>query len=187
MATLEERYARLLGLVTDDRKDSFTELMRHLEEDTEWTSSPASTKYHLAQESGLIEHSINVAETAIKLGKMLAPEISISSIVIVSLLHDIGKIGLYIMKEPTEKQKQYGYPGSIAYNTDLTYMEHEVRSLKMISESNLKLTDEEWSAIAYHNQPWNGQSSAFRKNKLMTILQDADYWSTCYLESGGAK
>lgn len=184
--TLEERYQRLKNLVTDDRKDAFLELMTHLEQDTEWTVSPASTKYHLSRESGLIEHSINVAETAIKMGKFLAPDISISSIVIVSLLHDIGKIGLYITKEPTEKQKKYGYPGSICYNTELTYMEHETRSLKMISESNLKLTEEEWGAIAYHNQPWNGQSSAFRKNKLMTILQNADYWSTCYLEEGGA-
>ena len=45
-------------------------------------------------------------------------------------------------------------------------------------------TDEdEWAAILYHNSPWDGiMKCAFKKNKLLTILQYADYYSSLYLE-----
>ena len=169
-----------------ERISGLRRLFFYLETEKDWLTSPASTKYHCSYETGLLEHSINVARTALRLKKILAPEIRDSSILIVGLLHDCGKCENYIMKEPTEKQKQYGYPGSIAFNSDLTYMEHEARSLLIISKF-ITLTDEEWAAIQYHNEPWNGTFSAFRENKTMTILQNADYWSCLYLEDGSGK
>lgn len=185
-----KRYENIKDLIKNNlgeaRGEEFKNLMDHLENNTEWLTSPASTRYHCSYEGGLIEHSVNVAEVIIKLKKILAPEISIGSAALVGLLHDCGKQGQYIMKPPTVKQQQYGYPGSIVYNEDIVYMEHEARSLKIISKF-LDLSEEEWAAIEYHNQPWNGTSSAFRKNKLMTLLQNADYYSTVYLEVGGSK
>lgn len=190
MSSIEERYLSITKIITegqDSRSEDFRNLITHLEENTEWLKSPASCKYHNSFAGGLIEHSVNVAELSIKFKKILAPELSIESVAFCGLMHDIGKIGLYIQKEPTEKQVQYGYPGSIIYNNNLIFMEHEARSLKMISEY-VKLTDEEWSAIEYHNSPWNEDMRCrFRKNKLMTILQYADYFSCCYLEDGGAR
>lgn len=168
---------------TTGRLEGFNNLMSHLEDETEWLTSPASTKYHCSFEGGLLLHSVSVAETILRMKKILAPDITNDSAAIVGLLHDIGKIGQYITKEPTERQKQYGYPGSIVFNSDLLYMEHEARSLFILSKY-IDLTEDEWAAIEYHNQPWNGQSSAFRKNRLMTLLQNADYWSALYLEEG---
>ena len=41
----------------------------------------------------------------------------------------------------------------------------------------------EWVAILYHNSPWDGVvKPAFKKNKLLTILSYADYYSSLYLE-----
>lgn len=185
-----KRYNTIKKVITNnldsERKEGFINLMNYLENETDWLTSPASTKYHCSYEGGLVDHSVSVAETILKMTKLLAPEIPYVSAVLVGLLHDIGKAGQYIMKPPTVKQQQYGYPGSIAFNNDLVYMEHESRSLKIISKF-MELTDEEWGAIEYHNQPWNGTSSAFRSNKLMTLLQNSDYWSTVYLEVGGTK
>ena len=185
-----KRYNNIKSLIetnlNPERCEGFKNLMIYLENNTEWLTSPASTRYHCSYENGLIDHSVSVAEVIIKLKKILAPEIELGSAALVGLLHDCGKQGQYIMKPPTVKQQQYGYPGSIVFNEDLVYMEHESRSLKIISKF-MELTDEEWGAIEYHNQPWNGQSSAFRKNKLMTLLQNSDYWSTVYLEVGGSK
>lgn len=188
--TIEERYLNIVKIITegnDSRKEDFIRLFTHMEQDTDWAKSPASTRYHNSFEGGLVEHSVNVAELCIKFKKILAPEISIESAAFVGIAHDFGKVGNYIIKEPTEKQIAYGYPGSITFNTDLPYMEHEHRSLKVISEY-VKLTDDEWTAICYHNAPWNGDmTTRFRQCKLMTILQQADYFSCLYMEKGGSK
>jgi 23S rRNA maturation-related 3'-5' exoribonuclease YhaM len=37
-----------------------------MENETSWMTAPASTKHHLCREGGLLEHSVNVAETMLK-------------------------------------------------------------------------------------------------------------------------
>ena len=189
MSSLEERYNTLINLITssdDQRVNQMVNFISHIENETEWFKSPASTKYHGSYEGGLIEHSVNVAEIALKLKKLFAPEISICSVIFTALFHDVGKVGLYIQKEPTEKQIQYGYPGSICYNTDILN-KHEIRSIQLIQEY-VNLTEDEFLAIQYHNSPWDGNKDcAFYKCKLMTILQNADYYATVYLEKGGSR
>lgn len=186
---LMEKYEYLKNLVTSDRKEIFLEFMKWVEDNTSYLTAPASTKYHLCVPNGLLKHSISVCTTMIRLKKMIAPEISDEQCVIVGLLHDLGKAGTtkgpqYIENEPTERQKQYGYKANPPYlfNNDLLWAEHEVRSLFLISDFGFKLSEEEFYAIAYHNEPWTEQKSKFRKNKIMTLLQNADYYSSLYLE-----
>src|SRR4030042_4595373 len=90
---LQERYDVLRAKVVT-RKNEFCAFINMLEKETSWLTSPASTKYHLNKEGGLLEHSVGVAETLLKLREILAPEISEESCVIVGLLHDVGKIGM---------------------------------------------------------------------------------------------
>ena len=60
--TLTERYEALKAKVTD-RKDEFAKLMEFVEKETAYLTTPASTRFHLCREQGLLEHSVNVAET----------------------------------------------------------------------------------------------------------------------------
>jgi len=189
---LKNKYEYLKSLVVT-RAESFYKTMDCLENNTLYLTAPASYKYHLCKECGLLEHSVNVAMTMIKLKSALkAQEISDETCVIVALLHDVGKVGnekmpMYIENVPTEKQRESGFLATPPYlvNNDLTFMEHQVRSLYLlykVAEFGLDLTEEEWGAIQYHNEPWDTQKSVFRKNKLMTLLQMADYWACCYQE-----
>ena len=90
---LLERYNKLKALVIE-RKKEFEALMNFVESETAYLVAPASTKFHLCREKGLLEHSVNVAETILKLKETLAPTISTESCVIVGLLHDLGKAGM---------------------------------------------------------------------------------------------
>lgn len=189
--TVQEKYDYLKSLVNSERSESFLKLLDYAEKNLGYMKAPCSTKYHLSREGGLLEHSISVAMTMIKFKRAVTKDITDEQCIIVGLLHDLGKCGVegkpqYIMKEPTPKQIQYGYPGSIVFNEDILFMEHEDRSLYLIQKlqtiTGFVLTEEEWGAIKYHNEPWNGQHSAFRKNRLMTLLQYADYYSCLYLE-----
>ncbi|MCG2735574.1 MAG: hypothetical protein L6282_04190, partial [Candidatus Methanoperedenaceae archaeon] len=78
---MKERYDALLAKI-HDRIDAVNRFINMLHTETTWLTSPASTKYHLNKEGGLLEHSIGVAETLLQLRAALAPEISEESCVI---------------------------------------------------------------------------------------------------------
>ena len=40
------------------RKESFDRFLEFLENETTWLTSPASTRFHLAEEEGLLRHSV---------------------------------------------------------------------------------------------------------------------------------
>ena len=114
MNELAARYEALKEKVSD-RWAEFAELMCFVETETEYLTAPASTKFHLCKEGGLLEHSVNVAETMLKLKNTLAPDISDESCVVVALLHDLGKAGMpgqpqYLKNEPSPKQKHTALP-----------------------------------------------------------------------------
>ena len=98
---MKHRYDTFLAKI-HDRKDPVNRFINMLHSETTWLTSPASTKYHLNRESGLLEHSIGVDETLLQLRTALAPEMSKESCVIVGLFHDIGKVGM--------PRKQYYLP-----------------------------------------------------------------------------
>lgn len=173
------------------RKESFGKLMEFVENKTDWLKAPASTKFHLCSESGLLEHSCNVAENLLKIKQALAPQINDESCVIVALLHDLGKAGMpgnpqYIKNEPTERQKQYGYSPGVPYrfNNDLTYLSVPVRSLYLALQY-IQLTEEEAQAIVYHDGQYidDNHSVAAKEAPLTLLLQYADNWSGFVVET----
>lgn len=186
---LKRRYENLKSLVVE-RKDQFLALLDFMENETEWLITPASTRFHLSKENGLLEHSINVAETMIKIKKAIYPEVSDESCVIVSLLHDLGKVGMpgnpqYLKNKPSEKQKLYGYKPKYPYrfNTDLVYISVPIRSIYLASKY-IELTEEEVQAIAYHDGQYveDNRSVATREVPLTLLLHYADSWSGFVIE-----
>lgn len=72
---LQTRYAALKAKVVE-RRGEFAALMEFVEGQTAYLTAPASTRFHLCRERGLLEHSVNVAETLLRLRAALAPQIS---------------------------------------------------------------------------------------------------------------
>ena len=176
-----ERY-KYLKSVVQERKDQFDRLISFIEKETTWLTAPASTRFHLCKEGGLLEHSVNVAETMLKIKAVIAPEITDESCVIVALLHDLGKVGMpgnaqYIINEPSEKQKMYGYKPNYPYsfNSKLTYLSVPVRSLYLALQY-ISLTEEEVQAIVYHDGQYveDNRSCATHEKPLTLLLQYSD-------------
>ena len=186
---VQERYQALKNKVTH-RKEAFQSLMRFLEEETAWLSAPASTRFHLCRAGGLLEHSVNVAETMLTLRAALAPHLSEESCVIAALLHDLGKAGQpgipqYLKNKPSPKQEGDGYPACIPYrfNQELLYLSVPLRSLAL-ALPRLPLSEEEIQAIMYHDGQYveDNRSVAARECPLTLLLQYADNWSGFVLE-----
>lgn len=187
--TVTERYEALKSRVIK-RKDEFTALINFMENETDYLNSPASTRFHLCRKQGLLEHSVNVAETMLKLRDSLAPEIDEESCIITALIHDLGKAGMpghpqYITNEPTAKQNQYGYGPSVPYrmNDSLVYLSVPLRSL-YLALPYIKLSESEVQAIMYHDGQYvdDNKSVATKETPLLLLLQYADTWSTFVTE-----
>ncbi len=184
---IRERYEALKAIVTE-RKAEFAALMDFVENETSYLTAPASTRFHLCREGGLLEHSVNVCETMLRLRDALAPDISAESCVVTALLHDLGKAGMpgrpmYLPNQPTAKQKQWGYGPNVPYRTTdkLTYMSVPVRSLYLIAP-RFPLTEDEAQAIVYHDGQYvdDNKSVATRECPLLLLLSYADNWS-CFV------
>ena len=180
---LQKRYDALKAKVVK-RTDDFAVLMEFIETKTAWLTAPASTRFHLSREHGLLEHSVNVAETLLRIKDVLYPLIEDESCVIVALLHDLGKAGTpegaqYLKNQPTERQRQYGYGPTYPYsfNNDLTYLSVPVRSL-YLALPYIDLSEEEAQAIVYHDGQYVEDNRSVAKNErpLTLLLQYADNW-----------
>jgi 23S rRNA maturation-related 3'-5' exoribonuclease YhaM len=157
-----------------------------LETETSWLTSPASTRFHLPLAGGLVEHSLNVARTLLRLRDTLAPDLSAESCVIVGLYHDVGKVGMpwkpYYLPNPSEWHVRNRGANYIV-NQDLVHMDIATRSLFLVAQ-HIQLTDEEAQAIRYHDGQYideNG-SVAHRECRLTRLVQYADNWSGGVLE-----
>ena len=190
---LRNRYNELKTKVKK-RADDFAALMEYLENETEWLTAPASTRFHLCREFGLLEHSVNVAETLIRLKETLYPMIEDEACVIVAFLHDLGKVGmpgepLYLKNKPTENQRRAGYGPTYPYsfNNGLTYLSVPIRSL-YLALPFINLTEEETQAIAYHDGQYVDDNRSVAKNEcpLTLLLQYADNWCGFVVEDRGS-
>jgi len=185
---LLDRYETLKQKVID-RKESFKRFLKFLENETTWLTSPASTRYHLAEKQGLLKHSVGVAETLLRFREFLAPSISEESCVIVGLFHDVGKLGapgipLYLPNdnEWMAKNRRIHY----TINPEVVAMGLAVRSLFLVTQF-IPLTDAEAQAIAYHDGQYidDNKIIAHKEEPLSLLLHWADYWTAHIYEEGG--
>ena len=156
--------------------------------------APCSSKYHLAKPGGLAEHSLNVFKHAIKIATMNFEDLedqitfeTIDSIVICSLLHDLGKAGQFGKPNYIKNNGEDAKSAPFKTNNDLLYVPHEIRSVAIASKF-IDLTEQEQFAILYHNGLY-GELTGFKgkENPLLLILHHADMWAARVTEKEEAK
>jgi len=176
--SLEEEYNQLKVKVVERKKD-FDEFIGFLESKTTWLSAPASVKYHLSEEKGLLKHSVGVTNTLLKLQDLLAPQLSEESCVIVSLFHDVGKVGMPNAPRYVKKGDKF------VYNKNQVEMQIANRSLYLVSKY-IPLSDEEAQAILYHDGQYIAENRfiAHKECPLTLLLTFADTWTAAVYEEG---
>ena len=120
-------------------------------ESTDFFTAPASTRFHGDHAGGLCEHSVHVWQELVRLLKAY-PEVKVSgeTAAIVSLLHDLCKIGCY--KTELRNQKVNGVwvqRPVYVFDEDFCYGGHGSKSV-YLAQKYLNLTNEEAVAINCH-------------------------------------
>lgn len=189
---MKEKIRRLL---LSTKREGIVSLLTWMELNG-YYEAPCSTQHHLCQEGGLAEHSLNVFETMDKLSESIGTEARdnklFDSIIICSLLHDIGKCGRYgkpyYVENYLSKKDKEGNPirseaKPYITNPDLLNVPHEIRSISII-EKFIDLTEEEYYAILYHNGLYGDLKYQIsgKETELYMLLHFADMWASRVVE-----
>lgn len=172
-------------------------LLNYLEE-SGFYEEPASTKYHGSYAGGLLDHSLNVYYNLIEelkflLGPNWSQRYSNETVSIVSLLHDVCKIGRYKSGVRNVKNPDTGVweqKEVYEYNSNYFTMGHGALSVHRV-EKYIDLTDEEAQAIYWHMGAFDlsnystmrDLSEAFSRNTLAFALHRADMVATHVCEN----
>ena len=133
-------------------------------EDNGFFTAPASTKFHLSYEGGLLQHSLNVCEMALGLRDLiiqkkpdLEPGLPKESVIIASLLHDVCKSDIYKETMKKQKNKDGEWVDTKTYDVDHGQYPfgHGEKSVILLLQNGLKLTNDEALAIRWHMQAWD--------------------------------
>ena len=177
-------------------REGLDKVLAYLEK-SDFYTAPSSTRFHLNEDGGLCLHSMNVFEAACKIyNEMAKPaivngtspfteEVSMESIAIATLFHDLCKIKLYHKTErwkKDDKNRWVSYPG---YEVKDDFpLGHGEKSCLMLSWY-MRLKPEEMLAIRWHMGMFNmGESgtplrmsffSATDKSPLVSIVHAADF------------
>ena len=184
---MDANKARFIGICrTYIHRDGIDELLNALEKN-DFYAAPASTRFHLSEPGGLLQHSLNVYDELCRLVKAYGfeNEISEESIAIVSLFHDFCKINLY--KPDVRNVKVDGKWMSVpCYTTDerFHFGGHGSKSVYIVG-CFMKLTYEEAVAINCHMGSWDGNTSvgdSFEQYPLAWLVHVADEAASFLLE-----
>lgn len=147
-----------------------------LEKFSDFFLAPASSRpnLHGCFPGGLSYHTCNVLVSATRIAGALKYK-NISSIIICSVFHDLGKIRSYDLDSYSEK----------GYKKRKQIVPHSIQSIKILEESGFKLTQEELQAILYHNGLYTpmGEEIKYDVLPLTMIVHWADLWSAFHLEN----
>lgn len=146
-----DKFESIMSAVEREGKDELMEYIKN----SDFYMAPASTRFHLSAEGGLLQHSLNVyhclmAKRDSDIWGGILESAGKDSLAIVSLFHDICKTGFYTTelrwrKDSNNRWEQYPV---YAIDDQMPYG-HGEKSVMMI-EKFMKLKDYEKFAIRWH-------------------------------------
>lgn len=172
------------------KREGMADLVMFME-DAGFFSAPASGGNHSNQVGGLAEHSLNVLHMAEKMsvalygGKNISDELR-NSIVIATLLHDLGKVGDYDKQMYVPNILKSGKQSEAKpwmRNKQLSNVPHAVRSIKLATLFIDLTEDEEWAILAHDGlYDFMKYEIMGHETELYMLVHFADLWSSKVLE-----
>lgn len=187
---MSETRDEIVKHLTRTKRDGVEDLIDYMDSQLKFFEAPCSGGNHLAKEGGLAEHSLNVFKCAEKLANAwLSTEDYVSmidSIILCSLLHDLGKCGDFGKPNYVPNVLKSGKQSDTKpyeTNKDLLYVDHEIRSVKLCAMF-IDLTEDEEFAILYHNGLYGNLKYAVqgKETPLYMIIHFSDMWASRVVE-----
>lgn len=188
MIDIQKNKDQFLAIVRENiHRAGIDKLLAFLER-SDFYTAPASTKYHLAEEGGLCQHSLNVYSELCRLRMAYQNYTSLSdeSLAIISLFHDLCKVNFY--KQDTRNVKVDGQWTTVPYYTveeKFPFGGHGSKSVFLLM-SYIALTPDEARAINCHmglSEHERSIGSAYERSPMAWLLHVADEAATFIIEA----
>ena len=174
-------------------REGMEDLVGYMEE-IGFFEAPCSGGNHLACKFGLVHHTRNVMEAAEKLGVAWLGGEGFNaikdSVIIAAALHDLGKCGDFGKPNYIPNKLKSGEISATkpyVTNSNLLYVDHEIRSIK-IATMFIDLTEEEEAAILYHNGLYGPFAYTIKgkglETQLYMLIHFSDMWASRVIEGG---
>ena len=160
---MEEKKAKFIEMLKSTGREGIDKIIEVIE-GLGFFTAPASTKFHLSYDGGLLEHSLNVCEMALELREVVIKKktdlqlsLPVESVIISSLLHDVCKSDIYKPTIKKMKNKDGEWVETKTYDVDHGQYPfgHGEKSVILLLQNGLKLTNDEALAIRWHMQAWD--------------------------------
>lgn len=199
------RFEAELGKVQRPGMDKLLNFIRR----SDFYMAPASTRFHLSCEGGLLQHSLNVLDALRSIltlsmdcgesaepchyeyrvaGKTVA-SVPQDSVIIIALLHDICKTYFYTTSWRNAKNEKTGKWEKVPYYTvqDKMPLGHGAKSA-MIIKQYIELTTPEMYAIWWHMGFMDTQNAqtinaAIRQYPIVWAMHTADMMASSFMEA----
>lgn len=194
------RKEEFISILMATGRKGMDNVIRNLEE-LGFFEAPASTIFHLNEEGGLVEHSLNVyreamllrtAQISLRPGiEEMLPE---DSIAIAALLHDVCKADIYRKCRKKRRNAEGIWENCDAYEVDYSVfpLGHGEKSAIRLLQWGLEMTDDEIMAIRWHMEAWDlpfqsadlkaNLNTAKSKSPLLSLVKAADGLAASILE-----
>lgn len=149
----------------------------------QFMTAPASIKrsFHNAFPHGLLLHSLNVVDAALKISSALAPgRWPIEKLTFCALFHDFGKSGSLCNPYYIECQERWKLERGEFYTVNKNeFMPNSERSCWLLQKFGILLEYDEFAAIRLNDGmgPRENQAWSFHEPELALIIHWADHWA----------
>ena len=179
-------------------------LLAYLDEKTDFFTAPSSTNYHLNEEGGLCQHSINVFRCGMAIFEKALPTVATDdspfkqrpltaeNVAIATLFHDVCKTKMYHAADRWRKNAQGRWETYKGYQVKDDFPFGHGEKSCIIIERFMHLTTDELLAIRWHMGMYeiaepmsisrHSMYTAQQLSPLVPIVQSADMLSANCLE-----
>lgn len=202
-----ETHKKIVDHYITDRKEAVLSMIDSIGEDYIMAPASGKTWYHNAFPGGYVDHVNRVVKYAVKQMKLYEEmggliDFTAEELVFSALFHDLGKIGdgnkpNYLQQ--TDKWRQDKLQEMYTPNPDLDFMLIPDRSLFLLQQFGIKVSQKEFLAIKLHdgvfeegNKPYffSNNPNSRMKTSIVNILHSADFLASkveydMWLQSGG--
>lgn len=158
---------KIISLLRETKREGMENVIQYLDE-SGFYEAPSSIYRHHNWRGGLAEHCLGVCMTALANGEGLPRD----SVIIAGLLHDICKANKLF----------YDENGNIQHLQNHIHG-HGYRSVKILKQCGLKMTEDERRAIRWHmggHHPHSEEDmediKIAKQSQLWKVIHNADHW-----------
>lgn len=190
---LQKQKQNFIDLLTKTNRPGMDKLLAWLQT-TDFFEAPASTRFHLNYEGGLLEHSLNVYRTMLLMAtvncKLTGVEMRSDTIIITALLHDVCKANTYKKGQRWRKDANNRWEQYDVYEfKEDEPLGHGEKSVYLLQRAGLQLTEKEVYMIRWHMGGFEAQgnqmtlSAAMTKCPEIALIHSADIIASNVLEN----